>query len=228
MASGLPATRPTRRIPVKDAPGSLVQGRTRWRRFVVVVVPATFIAASLMVGMANGAVPASFSVSGSTFKVSADRLDGAGFVQYGGLASEKGADPKNPLDPKHHLVATSGIRDATLTNLCQSVVTPGLPVSFVIHAGREKGAPVHAKDLLIDMAQLNGDAEFTSIHIGQDASTLDAAGDGVHGTAGGFGQQATEVHITNLRQVAWSTSAGTFTLNGLDLHVSLSKEECFN
>jgi hypothetical protein len=212
---------------VKDAPGTLVQGRTRWWRFVAVVVPATVIAGSLMVGMANGAVPATFSVSGSQFKVSADRLDGFGFVQYGGLASEKGADPKNPFDKKNHAVATSGIHDATLTNLCQSVVTPGLPVSMVIHAGGKGSDPVHATDLLIDMTQLNGNAEFDGIHIGQDASTLNAAGDDVHGMAGGFGQQATEVHITNLHQVAWSTSAGTFNLNGLDLHISLTKEECF-
>jgi hypothetical protein len=213
---------------VNDAPGSLVQGRTRWRRFVVVLVPATVIAGALMTGIANGAVPATFNVSGSTFKVSADRLDGTGFVQYGGRVSEKGADAKDPRDPKHHIVATSGIKDATLTNLCQSVAPPGLPVSILIRAGRDPRNPVHAENLLIDMTQLSGDAEFTNIHIGQDASDLDAAGQDVHGLQGGFGQQATEVHITNLRQVAWSTSAGTFTLNGLDLHVSLSKEECFN
>jgi hypothetical protein len=179
-----------------------------------------------MVGIANGAVPAQFAVSGSTFKISADQLDGTGFVQYGGRASEKGADPKNPFDPKHHVVATSGIKSATLTNLCQSVAPPGLPVSMVIRAGRD-GKKVTASDLLIDMTQLTGDAEFSNIHIGQDASTLDAAGDDVHGLQGGFGQQATEVHIKGLRQIAWSTQAGTFTLNGLDLHVSLSKEECF-
>jgi hypothetical protein len=39
------------------------------------------------------------------------------------------------------------------------------------------------------------------------------------------------VSITGLRQVAWSTSAGTFNLKGLDLHVSFGgtgkPEECF-
>jgi uncharacterized protein DUF6230 len=210
---------------VKDAQGNLVQGRTRWRRFAAVAVPAVAVAGAIVVGMANGAIAASFAVSGSTFKVSADALDGTGFVQYGGVAVEKGGTGV-PGDPKTHLVAVSGIKDATLTNLCQSVVPPGLPISMVIRAGGG-GNPAHATDLLIDMEQLSGDATFTNIHIGQDASTLTAAGPNAHGLAGQFGQQADAVHIDNLKQVAWSTSAGTFTLNGLSLKVSLTKEECF-
>ena len=51
--------------------------------------------------------------------------------------------------------------------------------------------------------------------------------DGAVGQPGGFGQQADSVTINGLHQVAWSTSAGTFNLNGLDLHVSLTGEQCF-
>jgi|SRR5439155_20212033 len=126
----------------------------------------------------------------------------------------------------HHPVSTSTVQYATLKNLCQSVAPPGLPVSLMIRAGRGK-AEVHATDLLIDMSQLSGDATFHNIHIGQDASTLDAAGKDFHGLEGGFGQQADDVHIKGLHQVAWSTTAGTFTLDGLDLSLSFSKEECF-
>ena len=203
---------------VNSAHAPMARGRTRWRRFALVTVPAVVLAGGIVLGMADGAIAASFAVSGSTFKVSADQLVGNGFVQYGGIAVDKAG--------KQHPVAVSGMRSATLTNLCQSVVIPGLPVSMVIKAG-PPGNPAHATDLLIDMTQLNGDATFNNIHIGQDASTLDAAGPNAHGLQGGFGQQADSVDITNLRQVAWSTSAGTFTLNGLDLHVSMTKEECF-
>ena len=201
-----------------SAQGSTVRGRTRWRRFAVVLVPAVAVAATLMVGMANGAVPASFVVSGSTFKVSADLLDGTGFVQYGGLAVDKAGN--------RHPVAVSGIQSAKLTNLCQSVVAPG-GISLVIKAGTEKDKPATATDLLIDMEQLSGDAEFTNIDIGADASSLKKGPDGAVGQPGGFGQQADTVKIHGLRQVAWSTSAGTFNLNGLDLHVSLTGEQCF-
>ena len=59
--------------------------------FAAVMVPAVVAAGAIVLGMANGAIAASFSVSGSQFKVSADTLDGTGFVQYGGFAQEKGA-----------------------------------------------------------------------------------------------------------------------------------------
>jgi Family of unknown function (DUF6230) len=63
----------------------------------------------------------------------------------------------------------------------------------------------------VDADELSGDARFTHIVIGQDASTLDRV-PGVRGPAGGFGQQAATVTITGLRQHAYATTAGTFTL----------------
>src|SRR5690348_5900952 len=146
--------------PVKDAQGNLVLGRTRWRRFAAVMVPAVAAASLLMVGVASGAFPASFAVSGSTFKVSADELDGDGFVQYGGFASQKGAtfQPNGlPADTKSAPVAVSGIKTATLTNLCQSVLIPGTSISLVIHAGNstDDAHKVHATDLIIAMSTLS-------------------------------------------------------------------------
>jgi hypothetical protein len=213
---------------VKDAQG-LVQGRTRWRRFAAVVIPTAAAAGAIVFGMANGAIAAQFNVSGQTFKVSADRLEADGFVQYGGIASEKGATA-NPTDPKNHPVATAGMASATLTNLCQSVKVPGLPVSMVINAGGAGSAPVTATNLQIDMTDLTGDATFSNINIGQDASTLDAAGATAHGATGAFGQQAKHVVITNVKQIAWSTSAGEFKLSGLHLFVDVNPKgpkECF-
>ncbi|OLB80153.1 MAG: cholesterol esterase [Actinobacteria bacterium 13_2_20CM_2_71_6] len=204
---------------MNDAQSSLVHGRTRWRRFAAVMVPALGVVVAILFGMANGAIAASFSVSGSPFKVSADQLVGNGFVQYGGIVVDKAGNK--------HPVAVSGIKSAELTNLCQSVVVPGTSISLVIRAGQDKAKPATATDLLIDMTQLSGDATFTNINIGQDASTLDKGPTNAVGQAGGFGQQADKVVITGLKQVAWSTSAGTFVLNGLDLHVSLSGEQCF-
>ena len=69
--------------------------RTRWKRFATVIVPASFIAGAIVFGQATGAIAASFNVSGSQFKVSADKLVGTGFVQYGGMVSEKGGNPAN-------------------------------------------------------------------------------------------------------------------------------------
>ena len=209
---------------MKDSQSNLVQGRTRWRRFAALMVPATAVAGAIVIGIANGAIAASFSVSGQTFKVSASKLVGTGFAQYGGMVHEKGADEKNPLDPGNHPVAVSEISHATLYDLCQSVVVPNTPVVLTINAGGG-GRPASADGLLIDMEKLGGDAKFTNIHIGRDASDLNEEAE-----VGSFGQDADRVVITDLKQVAWSTSAGTFTLKGLKLKVNIGNPadfECF-
>jgi hypothetical protein len=195
-------------------------GRTRWGRFAALMVPAAVVAGAIVLGMANGAIAASFAVSGQTFKVSATELRGEGFVQYGALAEE--------ADGRTHPVAVSGIRSAELDNLCQSVKVPGADVVLTIRAGGD-GKPAKATGLMIDMDSLEGDAEFKKINIGQDAATLNAGPEGAVGARGSFGQQADTVTIRNLRQVARSTHAGTFTLTGLRLKVNVGADakECF-
>jgi hypothetical protein len=85
--------------------------------------------------------------------------------------------------------------------------------------------------MLIDMAELGGDATFTNINIGQDASTLRAGGPTAHGEGGAFGQQADKVVIEDLRQIALATTAGSFKLTGLSLKLDVSSsgtpKECF-
>ncbi|MFI2710450.1 DUF6230 family protein [Micromonospora sp. NPDC018662] len=182
------------------------------------MVPATVVAGGIVLGMANGAIAASFAVSGQTFKVGATKLEGNGFKQYGGLVEEKSGTK--------HPVAVSEIADAKLYDLCQSVNAsiPGVPIVLTINAGGG-GKPATATNLLIDMESLEGDATFENIQIGRDANELNPT----KGQPGAFGQSADTVTITKLEQVARSTSAGVFTLNGLKLKVNVGKDakECF-
>jgi hypothetical protein len=205
---------------VRDREGDLAQGRTRWRRFAVLAGASTVAVGGILFAMSTGAIAASFAVSGQTFTVTADKLVGDGFVQYGGLATESSGAA--------HPVAISGIKSAKLYNLCQSVKVPNLPVVLVIKAGGDPAKPAEATDLLIDMDSLSGDATFDNINIGQDAATLNAAGPNAHGQAGAFGQQATHVQIDNLQQIARATSAGQFKLTGLKLNVNIgaNAKEC--
>jgi hypothetical protein len=98
MRAPAPQERRTYSTPRQEEPyvtvaqGSALKGRTRWKRFATVIVPASFIAGAIVFGQATGAIAASFNVSGQQFKVSADKLEGTGFVQYGGLATEKGGN----------------------------------------------------------------------------------------------------------------------------------------
>jgi hypothetical protein len=196
---------------VKDTQGNLVLGRTRWRRFAAVAIPAGVIAAGLFAGVAAGAVPVALNVSGQQFKVKADQLDGDGFAQYPGVVTTA----KGQVIP----VAASHIDSADIKNLCQSVRIPGTDIVLRIRAGRGD-TPAHADNLLIGLNELGGDATFTSIDIGTDAGQIG-------GSPGDFGQRADHVTIDNLEQTAYSTHAGTFKLAGLNMSLNFSGNECF-
>lgn len=200
---------------MKESEDRLAQGGTRWRRFAAMMVPATAVAGAIVFGMANGAIAASFAVSGQTFKVGASKLEGDGFKQYGGFVKEK--------DGTVHPVAVSEIANAELYDLCQSVKVPEMPIVLTINAGGG-GKPATAEGLLIDMDSLGGDAEFKNIKIGRDATDLNSGA-----TPKSFGQSADHVTIIGLEQVARSTSAAIFTLNGLKLKVNMGEDakECF-
>jgi hypothetical protein len=197
----------------------LDQGRVRWKRFALVFVPGLAVAAVLVGATAEGAIGASFAVSGDTFKVSADTLEGQGFIQYGRTVRNK-AGEQIP-------VAVSGIRHAKLTNMCQTVLvkSPVGDVTVKLTAGTGKN-PVTAENMIVDAAQLEGDAVFKGIEAGRDASTLDAVPGG-QGPAGMFGQQADSITMHDFRQVSWTVNAATFKLPGLKLTVEPGRHECF-
>ena len=185
-------------------------------RILLAAVPVAIASTLVVGGVAQGAVPVSMSISGSQFKISATQLDGTSFSQYAGEATDTAG--------KQHAVAIANIGHATLANLCQSIVTdtPLGKVSAIITAGG--GAkPAEATDLQIGMTDLKGDATFNNIRIGVDASTVNTP---AKGEAGGFAQDADTIKITGLKQTAWSTQAGVFTLNGLHLQLTNGKE-CF-
>ncbi|MFC9129639.1 DUF6230 family protein [Streptomyces sp. NPDC057099] len=212
---------------------SQVRGGTRWKRFAVVMVPSVAAAACVGVGLAQGALAASFSVSGQQFKVSANHLHGEGFAQYGGIdtvyTSPEGKD-KKPVP-----VAISSFDNATISKMCQSVATPipliGKTVYLRLEAGNDAKKPVTAENLYIDVAQLDADAEFKNIDIGvavKDKTRGPAVKKGENVLPGGFAQQAETADLTGVEQTAWATTAGTFKLSGLSMKLGMDKGmECF-
>ncbi|KAA6213917.1 cholesterol esterase [Streptomyces albofaciens JCM 4342] len=208
---------------------SLARGGTRWKRFAVVMVPSVAATAAIGVAIAQGALAASFSVSGQQFKVTASELDGDGFVQYGAL--DKGKNGQHP-------VAVVGMNSAEITNLCQSVVVP-VPifgdVTMQLKAGGKGGPRVEAKKLYIDADDLQTNATFTNVDIGVSVdSTTKGPGPAKPGEGGqgsylpnSFAQQAEKVHFEDVKQRAWATTAGTFKLSGLHMNVSRGKNECY-
>ncbi|MFE4172199.1 DUF6230 family protein [Streptomyces sp. NPDC056909] len=210
---------------------SQVRGGTRWKRFAVVMVPSVAATAAIGVALAQGALAASFSVSGQSFKVTADQLVGHDFVQYGGVAEGTDLEGRSATHP----VAVSGFKSATITNMCQSVVTP-LPlldtsVTLVLTAG-DKGTKVSAENLYLDVESLDADAVFRDIDIGIAAGQNKVPGTqpGTKVNPFGFAQQARVATLTDVEQTAWATTAGTFRLPDLSLRLNVgdpSKYECY-
>jgi hypothetical protein len=116
--------------------------------------------------------------------------------------------------------------------MCQSVVTPDIPVlgsvSLVLKAGADK--PVEADNLYIDVSDLNADATFNNIDIGvaaKDASKGPGIKSGDTANPYGFAQQADHASLTGVKQTAWATTAGTFKLSGLKMSVQTGTHECY-
>lgn len=197
------------------------------------MVPSVVATAAVGVGLAQGALAASFSVSGQSFKVSADQLVGQDFVQYGSVATGKDLNGKDAA----HAVAVSGFSSATINNMCQSVVTPNLPfglgsVTLQLHAGTKAKRPVEATNLYLDVASLDADATFKNIDIGVAAGDPSNKTGIEHGTEkavnpNGFAQRADEATLQHVKQTAWATTVGTFKLSNLSLRLKSGVKECY-
>ncbi|MCX4983545.1 DUF6230 family protein [Streptomyces sp. NBC_00572] len=221
---------------------SQVRGGTRWKRFAVVMVPSVAATAAIGVGLAQGALAASFSISGQEFKVKAKSLEGYDFVQYGSVDAGKDLEGKPFAAP----VAVSGFSRAYITDMCQSVVTPKVPfigdVTLQLTAGTEGSKDpnkrVYAEDIYLDVSSLKSDAEFKKIDIGVATGAMNAEDKNKPGVApgtpsdrvnlNGFAQRAQQANLNNVEQKAWATTAATFKLPNLSLslHRGTSKE-CF-
>lgn len=195
-------------------------GRTRWRRSAILFVPSIAVVGVLAVGMAQGALAASFGVSGGNVKLTADTVSADGMSAYMGTASSTtGAG---------HPVMLAGITSASLRNMCASAVVDVPifgPVSMNLFAGKQ--APVEGSTITADASSLvGGDASVSGMQAGRDASTLDAA-PGFTGTPGAFGFQAKNLSANNFRATAWQATGGTMKLSGLELDMSAGVKECY-
>src|SRR5258708_780070 len=151
------------------------------------------------------------SMCGQPFIVTARLLKGQGFEQFGVV--EHSATNNLPGHSNQIVLAATAIRSATISHLCQSVNVLGVPM--VITAGDGSTPPV-AADLVVYADPVSGDASFRHLTLGRGASTPHE-GAGGRGPAGGFSLQAPKVTISDLKQHAFATTAGTFTLPGFRL-----------
>ncbi|MER6078856.1 DUF6230 family protein [Streptomyces sp. NPDC001833] len=202
-------------------------GRTRWRRFAVVLVPGVAACATVGVAMAQGVLAASFFISGQKFQLYAETLTARGFSLYGMV----------DVTRKHELVpvVVSGFRHATINTLCQSVVVD-VPVlgTQTLRLTGGSGRPVETSNFYIDAtAESVGEGNFTGLDIGvaQGALTKGPVRSGDRNSQffdpDGVGQQATSTVLNDVRVTAVAVSAGTFSIPGLRVRLRQGDHACF-
>ncbi|MFD9703727.1 DUF6230 family protein [Lentzea sp. NPDC059081] len=195
-------------------------GRTRWARFVGVFGIGTVGVGALLFGMSQGALAASFAVSGTNFKVSSDSLTGQGFVQFGGVDAGAG---------QVHVVAVSGFKTATLDKFCQSVFVANMPIvgDITLRITADGAGGMSADNLVVNLTDLSGDLTLGNPEIGVDANKVNKGPENLRGLPGSFGLQADSANITGLKQTAWSTTAQTIRFKNMNLTIRQGKQECF-
>jgi hypothetical protein len=195
-------------------------GRVSWRRFAAAMLTTGTVAAALIALTAQGVLAANFSISGMPFTVTADKIQGEGLEQFAALDEMAPGSPNEGDTGGQVVVIVSAIREAKLTNLCQSIDMGGM---FLRITAGDNGTDVTASNLVVDSDLVSGDASFADIEIGRDASTMDRVPD-VSGNIGVFGQQARTVTIENLRQNNYATTASSFKLP--HLRIAFGQEGC--
>jgi hypothetical protein len=198
----------------------LAEGRTRWRKSAILLVPSFATVGILSIAMAQGALAASFGVSGSNFKVTAGHVEGTNVSGY--------LDTVRSVDGQSHPIMLAGVEKATMSDVCTSALVniPVVgPISLKVLSGKDE--PVSGTNVVADSdAVFGGKGTVRGVEAGRDASTLNRV-DGVHGPAGRFGLQAASLETNDLKSTAWSASGGTITLTGMEVHVSKGKHECY-
>src|SRR5258706_6787267 len=150
------------------SPGRRAGGRTRWRRFAVVLVPALAAAAGLVVLTAQSVLAVSFSLSGTPFVVTARELRGQGFEQFGVL--DHSVINVLPGHANQIVLTANGIRTATLTDLCQSVSLGGLTMRITAGAG---GGAGRGRGLVVGAETPAGHAPVSPISVLRGVSDAD-------------------------------------------------------
>jgi hypothetical protein len=170
-----------------DVTQAAMVGRTRWRRFGVAA--GAGLGAVGIVGYlaATGALALSFAFSGIPFSLTADSLNGTGFVQYAfpdRVASGDAADAlgaasgavvgRAPINNTATVGGTTFVSDsvtqfrsATIGGLSQTICAP-TPLGRAIKVTLSGSGDTNASNLVIQSPALSaGSASFDQIIIGE-------------------------------------------------------------
>ncbi|ROP35043.1 hypothetical protein EDD40_0256 [Saccharothrix texasensis] len=168
------------------------RGRTSWKRFVAVLVPAGLVSGAVLTGVAQGAIGVSLATAGQ-ITLTVDRVESEGFE----------------IMPS---VSTSGtaalvvrLPSAEVSGLCQTS-TVDLPVIGAMTT-ELRARQVHVTDLVLEVHDLGGALSLDELLVGRGADP-----DG-----GRVGHRAGKAVLGRMTIKAESVTARSFAAEGLQL-----------
>ncbi|MCW2720009.1 DUF6230 family protein, partial [Pseudonocardia sp.] len=195
------------------------EGRTLWRRFLVVLVPAVLVLILLATGVASGAVPVALALEGQqSLKITAQQLHAEATGTFPSFVQNK--------DGSRQPVIVVGLNELSLGGLCASTAVSTPVGKYVLRITTAPGsAPVQAGAVQFALESIDGLGAFgqqLSINhdlTAPDGTPIDTSTGGVPLTVGGLGL---DVSAT----ARWAT-VNQLKLSGLGLKVGQDQKECF-
>lgn len=193
-----------------------LQGRTRWKRFFLILVVGLLAVVLLFVGLVQGALAASFTVAGVPFNGTVGRLTSQGAVLFGDVdQTTREALP----------VVDLGFGQAKIDDLCLSFPVTGVPVVNDFSVELTAGT-VDAQNLVLGLENASGNSLLLrNIEIGRDAGTLDKV-PGLRGPPGAFGLQSDDFALDRVRLTGRSGTAATLQLNDFAINTVRDRPAC--
>lgn len=193
------------------------EGRTNWKRTGLMFFPLVGCVGVMVLAMAQGALAASFAVSGSAFQVSASEVHADSVSSFPSSLST--------LEGEGQAVLLAAVEEGSASDVCVSLIQD-LPmvgeISMIVRSGVD--SPIQGTNLVVNTEALTGaSGTVHNVEAGRDASTLQ----GTQGPEGLFGVQASSMDAVDVESTAWAANGGTLTLEGLEVEISPSGSTCF-
>lgn len=205
--------------PAADIAGTDGIGRTRWRRFVGLLLPVLLVVALMISGVLNGRLPISVAAEGQQrIKIEIKEMSASGY----------GAFPQffETQDGRRRTVVVIGLSDARATGLCGSGKVKTPIGDYVLRVETKGDQQLRVDDFQMAVENVDG-ADFVGGAI--EVNRHDTAPDGTPVDSGDEGTLPLTLRSLLLdlhADVRWITASG-MTLSGMDLTAGLAVPECF-
>ncbi|GGN44113.1 DUF6230 family protein [Streptomyces fuscichromogenes] len=196
--------------------------RIRWGIFASVMVASFTASTGLFIAVAQGALAASFTISNQKMKISTERTDGAGFIEY--------AATDRRYDGKRIPVLVSGLKFAKSKGICQSTVFQNIPLigTYTVKVTTEEST---ARDSYTDIIRtVAGTTTVTGERSGV-ATGSDTKGPGIKEgdkvDPAGAARDSDSIVVTDSKQIVLATSTGSAESSGVTVRIHKGLDECF-